>query len=112
MLTNNLASSEVELPALFQQVGSGAVALVTGYLLAGILICMFQTLPWDEKFLGFEYEADQNTPKTRNVFPPDRAWLAMMHRAALTTLLQEGGGTFDPDATFEIRYARLRRYKD
>src|SRR5205823_3728695 len=45
-LTNNLANTDLELPALLQQVASGAIALVSGYILAGILVVMLQTLPW------------------------------------------------------------------
>lgn len=113
VVTNNLVNTEVELPALFQQIGSGAVALVTGYLVAGFLVVIFQTLPWDERFLGFDYSADANTPKIRNLLPPDRVWLAMMNRAGRSTLSQgEESVTFDPEGSFEIRYARLRRFRE
>jgi hypothetical protein len=113
VVTNNLANTDVELPALLGQVGSGAVALVTGYLVAGFLVVVFQTLPWGDKFLGFEYNADANTPKVRNLMPPDRVWLAMMNRAGSTALSQgEDYVTFDPEGSFEMRYARLRRYRD
>jgi uncharacterized membrane protein required for colicin V production len=111
--TNNLANTDLELPALAQQVGSGAVALVTGYLAAGFLVVVLQTLPWGDTFLGFDYSATANTPKVRNMLPPDRVWLAMMNRAGRATLSQgEDYVTFDPEGTFEIRYARLRRFKE
>ncbi len=110
VVTNNLAISEVELPALVQQVGAGGIALVTGYLLAGFLTCMYQTLPWDERFLGFDYTADANAPALRKVLPPDRFWLGLMQHASMKPLAQES--TFDPDASFELRYARLRRFKE
>jgi hypothetical protein len=112
VITNNLALSELELPALFQQVGAGCVALVTGYLVAGFLTCLYQTLPWDEKFMGFEYTADANAPAMRKLLPPDRVWLALMHRASALPLSKGDSVTFDPDASFELRYARLRRFKE
>lgn len=111
-LTNNLANNEVELPAVVQQVGSGLIAAVTGYFLAGFLICTYQTLPWDEKFLGFDSTADANTPPLRRVLPPDRVWLALMYHASVNPLSQERSSAFDPEGSFELRYAKLRRYKD
>ena len=51
--TNNLANQEIEMPALVQQIGASAVGVLTGYLLAGFIVCMLQTLPWGENFLGF-----------------------------------------------------------
>ncbi len=109
VVINNLANAEVELPALLQQIGSGLVALMTGYLAAGFLIVVFQTLPWDQKFLGFEYTADANVTR---VMPPDHVWLALMHRAGNATLAYSPPSTFDPEGTFELRYARLRRFKE
>ncbi len=111
-VTNNLALSELELPALVQQVGSAGVALVTGYFLAGFLVCTYQTLPWDEKFMGFYYTADPAGGGMRKVLPPDRVWLAMMHRASAQPLSQDGAVTFDPQGSFELRYAKLRRFKE
>lgn len=112
VVTNNLANTEVELPAIVQQVGSAAIAAVTGYLIAGFLVCLFQTLPWGEKFLGFEYQVEPNAPKVRSLLPPDRVWLAMMHRAGAWTLSQEKSASFDPQGTFELRYGKLRRFKE
>ena len=39
-----------------------AIGAITGYLVAGFLFCMVQTLPLSEKFLGFEYEVSSSTP--------------------------------------------------
>src|SRR5262245_823244 len=112
VVCNNLASHELELPALFQQIGAVAVSAVTGYLLAGFLVCVFQTLPWGQQFLGFDWGADSASPKARSLVPPDRVWLGLMHRAGTAALSQEGSTTFDPEGTFELRYARLRRFKE
>jgi hypothetical protein len=113
LATHNLATSELGLPALGQQVGAGVVGLLTGYLLAGFLVCMLQTLPWGEKFLGFDPDAPQaGAQPMRRVLPPDRVWLALMHRAGAGPLSESTPNVFDPEGTFELRYARLRRVKE
>jgi hypothetical protein len=100
---NRLARSEPEYPAKSRQVGGAVCGLITGYLAAGFLLCVLQTLPLPVNFFGFYYEVSQNAggAKTPRVLPPDHAWLALMH-----------GGGFDPNGTFEIRYARHRRIAD
>jgi hypothetical protein len=109
LLTNSLANVELQLPALVQQIGAVVVALLTGYLLAGFLVCMVQTLPWSKNFLGFDPTADADAPKLRRFMPPDRVWLALMHRAGAGPLSQPDTTTFDPEGSFEMRYARERR---
>jgi hypothetical protein len=99
LLTNNLANAQLEYHPVLRRVGTAAFGLLTGYLASGFLLCVLQTLPWHVNFLGFDYRADQ-TPR---VLPPDHAWLALMHAAM---------PDFDPEATFEARYARFRRYDD
>src|SRR5437588_406690 len=74
---NNLANSQPNYPPLLQQVGAAVFGLVTGYLVAGFLVCVLQTLPWHERFMGFKPEVED--AKLRRVLPPDRVWLAMMH---------------------------------
>jgi hypothetical protein len=112
VVCNNLANSELDLPALPQQVGSVAVGALTGYLLAGFLVCAMQTLPFTEKFLGFDATVEPQGSAIRRVMPPDRVWLALMHRAGAGPFSNEGATTFDPDGTFELRYARQRRVKE
>lgn len=109
--TNNLANQELHLPALFQQISSVGVSICTGYLLAGFLLCMVQTLPLTERFLGFDPGVEAQMP-IRQVFPPDRVWLAMMNRAGRIPLGQDEATTFDPEGTFELRYAKYRRIKE
>lgn len=110
--TNNLASQELDLPAMVQQVSSIGVSVLTGYLLAGFLVCMVQTLPLNERFLGFDASVEPNVSGLRQVLPPDRVWLAMMNRAGRMPFSQEDASTFDPEGTFELRYAKGRRIKD
>lgn len=108
LLAHNLANTELGLHPLAQQVGSVCVGLLTGYLLAGFLACMAQTLPLDEKFLGFDYQATPTDPPMRHLLPADRVWLALMSRASGGPLAQGTPSEFDPEGTFELRYARRR----
>ncbi len=117
--TNSLANVEIEFPQIVLRGGSVVIGLVTGYLLAGFLVCVLQTLPWDEHFMGFEPTYDPSKPGgvVRRVLPPDRVWLAMMHRAGGMALswgpdAQGQVDAFDRHGTFELRYARYRRYSD
>ncbi len=115
LVTNSLAPTEIEAPALLNQVGAVVLALVTGYLASGILLCILQTLPWGENFLGFTYKVDEKEGPARRVLPADRVWLALVHRAGKERFLGSGGEddadgpTFDKDGSFELRYARRRR---
>jgi hypothetical protein len=111
LITNNLAPTEGEYPPLLQQGGSVFFALVTGYLVSGFLLCLLQTLPWQENFLYFDPTVGPQASNLRRVLPPDRVWLAMMHHAGKDRLGWSEGPTFDADGSFEARYARLRRYK-
>jgi hypothetical protein len=115
LITNNLAPSEIEAPALLNQIGAVVAALVMGYLASGILLCILQTLPWGESFLGFSHEVDAREGAVRRVLPADRVWLALVHRAGKERCLGSAGEedaegvTFDKDGSFELRYARRRR---
>src|SRR5260370_33595967 len=80
-----MAHKEIEYPRALLRGGAVAFGLVTGYLVSGFLVCVLQTLPWHQNFMGFqypqEYAKDYPTPALRKVLPPDRVWLALMHRA-------------------------------
>ena len=60
--------------------------LLTGYLLAGFLLCMIQTLPVQPNFLGFEpyvpgdVAGKEKSSVWRKFCRPDVVWLSMMHR--------------------------------
>ena len=111
-LTINLAPQEVELQPLLQQIGAAAIALVSGYLLAGVLVVFLQMLPLGEHFLDFQYQAEANGSKMRTFLPPDRVWLSVMNRAGAGPFSQGESVTFDPEGTFSLRYAKFRRYKE
>jgi len=127
LATNNMAHKEIEYPPAVLRGGAAAFGMVTGYLVSGFLVCVLQTLPWHQNFMGFQYDypKDSPTPAVRKVLPPDRVWLALMHRAgayAFANNQVEGADdqqspyerylTFDRDCNFELRYGRYRRYDD
>ncbi|HEV3204493.1 MAG TPA: CvpA family protein [Gemmataceae bacterium] len=109
-LTNTLANTEVEFIPHLQRPGGALFGMITGYLASGFILCAIQTLPWHENFMLFEpkYESGNTL---RSILPPDRLWLAMMHRAG-DAGFSRGDQTFDPSGSFELRYARYRRYND
>jgi hypothetical protein len=125
--TNFMSRTQVRFPSLFQQIGGAVFGALTAYLVCGFLICVMQTLPWHENFMGFSPRVDESS--FRRIFPPDRVWLAMMHRAGAYTFaniedLRPPGkqassnrffnqyNTFDKPGSFELRFARYRRYND
>jgi uncharacterized membrane protein required for colicin V production len=111
-LTNELIHSTIEYQPVLQQAGAVVFGMMTGYLVAGFLLCVAQTMPFEEHFLKFDARVDPEAPaaKMRRILPPDRVWLAMMHRASeKTRLAWEEDSAFDPDGSFELRYSRERR---
>jgi uncharacterized membrane protein required for colicin V production len=112
LATNSLSFAVIDFHPIFQHLGGAFFGLATGYLISGFLICVFQTLPWHEQFMGFQPEYDPSQSGMRQVLPPERVWLALMHRAGIGAFSRGDNPTFDPEATFELRYARYRRYGD
>jgi hypothetical protein len=111
--TNVLIHTHVEYHRVVQQGGAVLFGLMTGYLVAGFLLCVLQTLPWSEHFMGFNAQVEQTAgSRLRRVMPPDRVWLALMHRASATSLAWDGDAPFDADGSFELRYAHQRRYPE
>jgi hypothetical protein len=126
--TNSLAPTEMQYHEILYRGGGFVLGMLTGYLTAGFLVCMMQTLPWHENFMGFDYKIDSNQASAgiRRVLPPDRVWLGLMYRAGAYPFANnpdpylesepqtpfERYLTFDKFGTFELRYARHRRYGD
>src|SRR6185437_3670801 len=95
--TNALIHATLDYHPILQQGGAVLFGLMTGYLVAGFLLCVAQTLPFDQHFMHFESKVVTDAPgaKARRVMPPDRVWLALMHRASETSLSWDA--PFDPD---------------
>jgi Colicin V production protein len=112
--TNNLANEELDLDSKAQQALAGLFGLITGYLLAGFLTCVIQTVPAHENVLGFKPEVNLTAgdQKMRRLIPPDRVWLGVMNFASRVGLSRGEAGEFDRDGTFEIRYFRHKRFSD
>jgi hypothetical protein len=110
VLTNNLAPRQPEYHPILQQAGSVVCALVAGYLVSGFLVCVLQTMPLQEKFMGFNAREpiEANRGGLRSVLPPDRVWLALMHRASMGPLSLGEAREFDEEGSFELRY-QMRR---
>lgn len=114
-----LAPDLIDQHGMLQFFGAAGVGLITGYLVAGFLLCAVQTLPLDDHFLDFETRAPQEAP-LRSFLPPDRVWLSLMRHAATYPLnskeenpdadtMHDRFATFDRHGTFELRYQRYRR---
>jgi uncharacterized membrane protein required for colicin V production len=122
LVTNNLANRILDIPPAANQWGGAAIGLVTGYFTAGFFLCLLQTLPWHDHFLGFQSRSE-NEAGLRRYLPPDRIWLSLVRGVGVGSLARaetypEGEAavdrfpTFDPAGTFELRYSRYRRYAD
>jgi hypothetical protein len=118
VVTNRLAPEMIEENGKLQFLGASGVGFITGYFVAGFLVCAMETLPLDEQFLDFEPRTASEKP-SRSVYPPDRVWIALMRHAGAVPLSwkedpnaevpQDRYMTFDRFGTFELRYARYRR---
>lgn len=116
-LTNQVVNTMVEYPPLLQQIGAGVFGALTGYLIAGFLVCAMETLPWEESFLSFDSKVAKtaDTEGIRRYLPADRVWLALMRRAGLQGFSRGDDSktaTFDYHGLYTQRYARYRRYTD
>ena len=125
--TNALCPAVVQFPDALQRAGGVVVGLAVGYFTTGFLVCALQTLPWHQNFMSFDAETRGAADAVRRVLPPDRVWLALMHRAGAyafssqedpngkekeSNSLYDKYKTFDPEGMFELKYARYRRYND
>jgi uncharacterized membrane protein required for colicin V production len=105
-----LIHTVIDYHAVLQQGGALVFGALAGYLTTGFLVCVAQTLPMNEHFLHFEATINPQLPsaKVRHILPPDRVWLALMHRGSKDTFSWDDN-LFDPDGSFELRYAHERR---
>lgn len=105
--TTQFAPAEIEMHPVAQRAGGALFGILAGYLVSGFLLCVFQTLPWNVRFIAFDPDYKE-ADVTRSYIPSDRVWLALMNRAGRYGFSGEEE-TFDPQGTFELRYARYRR---
>ncbi len=107
--SNELIHTIILYNPILQQGGAVLFGLLAGYLVAGFLSCVARTLPADEHFLQMEprVKVDSSGKISHSIFPPDRVWLALMHRASRAAFDWDET-TFDPDGSFELRYAHER----
>jgi hypothetical protein len=113
VITNNLTNTRIEFDERVQGIGGAIFGMATGYLTAGFLACVLQTMPFQLNFMGFDARYDSQQGSMRRVLPSDRVWLAMMHYAGARPFSTgEYEPTFDQSGTFELRYARYRRFTD
>jgi uncharacterized membrane protein required for colicin V production len=108
--SNELIHTIILYNPILQQGGAVVFGVLAGYLVAGFLACVAQTLPANEHFLQLEPRVDvDSSGKVRHrILPADRVWLALMHRASKAAF-DWGETPFDPDGSFELRYAHERR---
>ena len=105
LATMQLANREVRFAPGIDRGGAAACGALTGYLAAGFLTCVFQTLPWQENFWGFSPHTESGISGAS----PDQLWLSLMVRS------HRGGFNPGDDQTkvfydFEKNYALYRRY--
>jgi hypothetical protein len=115
LVANQLIPTQMDAYLLLQQIGAVVFGLLTGYLLAGFQMCVMQTLPWQENFMDFQQRIDPSGEgqKLRSMLPPDRVWLAVMQYGSQKGFTPgDGRPPFDSDGSFELRYARYRRFND
>lgn len=125
IIVNNLSPFQIEYHPLLQSIGGACFGLVSGYLVTGFLLCVLQTLPWKQDFLGFSVPTEADAGSLRSMLPPDEVWLALMHRAGAFAFadsedpkardaesVYERYQTFDKYGNFELRYKRYRRYNE
>jgi hypothetical protein len=77
--TSAIIKTEPTLPPLIHKVGAGFFGAVAGYFVAGFLVLVLQTFPWQEDFLGFP--KSEGTGFSDRFLPPDQNFLKLMARA-------------------------------
>ncbi|QDU59893.1 Colicin V production protein [Planctomycetes bacterium Pan216] len=108
LAAEHLSPVMVKLPGMVHQIGGALIGAFNGWILAGIFLCVFQTLPLHQNFWGYQY---RNLEKG-NAFNPDRYWLAYVDHASRVIFDRSPAHPFDPAADYLYRYHHYRRYDD
>ncbi|MCS7015269.1 MAG: CvpA family protein [Gemmatales bacterium] len=103
-----LVRHDLFFPIWLERTGGALFGMLTGYALAGLILCIWQTLPIHQHFLNYDPHRGVGLGQ------PDRLWLAAVHRASRQNLRRgvpvgDESYVFDPDASFVWRYTRHRR---
>jgi uncharacterized membrane protein required for colicin V production len=112
---NSLANTEFTIHTSLMRGGAVVCGLLSGYIVSGFLLAAAQTMPLDEDFMDFQTKVESNSKNEslRRLLPPDRVWLAMMHRASYGSLgraSREEKNGFDAKCNYPLRYERYRRW--
>jgi uncharacterized membrane protein required for colicin V production len=75
-----IVEKELDIPTIVSQAAGAIVGCINGFLLSGFIVCVLQTLPWEEQFLGFPASGDKKTGIEARALPADQVWLKMMKR--------------------------------
>jgi hypothetical protein len=103
LLTERVLPRVVQFPRIVQTGGSILIAMIAGHILAGMILCVAQTLPLPRQLLGRPLDRDASPLR------PDLVWLGIVHRATGQILDRLDERWFDGDGSFVHRYARYRR---
>lgn len=111
VVTNALANRLIDLGGQVSPILGSIFGFFTGYLVAGFLTCVLQTLPWQENFLG--YVPIEKEALDSRIVPADQVWLRLMRTAHRKTFADyessDQCGTFEK---FSARYAKHRRWTE
>jgi uncharacterized membrane protein required for colicin V production len=111
LLSMAIVEKDLDIPPLMSQSVGAIVGFINGYFLSGFILCVLQTIPWEEQFLGFL--AHDSKGLQSRAFPPDQIWLKMMLRGNTTIFEREDvlpqGETIE---NFSYHFAQHRRFTE
>jgi colicin V production protein len=103
-----IAPEMVRFPNWLHRAGGLTFGLATGWLMAGFLLCAFQTIPLKPNLgLGYSIEKEKKCLFGSGV---DVQWLAFVHRTTDRVFDQSPPRPFDSDASFVDRYYAIRHH--
>ena len=94
----------VRFPNWLHRAGGLAFGIMTGWVVAGFLLCAFQTVPLQPS-LGLGYSIEEKSLFGGGI---DRQWLAFVHRTTGQIFDRSPSRPFDPNASFIDRYYAIR----
>ncbi len=111
VVTNALANRLIDIGGQASQIIGSVFGLITGYLAAGFLTCVLQTLPWQENFLG--YLPIEKESLDSRVIPADQVYLRLMRTAHRKTFADyESSDRSESFEKFSSRFAKHRRWTE